>query len=122
MYQLSVVSIPVSDQQVSHAFYVDVLGFRFRGAGDQGTDHAWTLLMPPSGATGVTLIAPNAKQAPGSSQGLFLQTLDIESAHRRLAERGLAIGAVQEASWGRFATFADPDGNGWVLAEAGISV
>lgn len=118
MFQLAVVSIPVSDPQKVRGFYTDVLGFTVRGEGDQDNDHSWILMMPPSGPAGVTLIKPNARQPAGSAQGLFFQTLDIEVAHRKLSAKGLEISEVKPASWGRFATFADPDGNGFVLAES----
>jgi uncharacterized glyoxalase superfamily protein PhnB len=40
----------------------------------------------------------------------------IRLGYQELAARGVRFdGPVQEAPWGRFATFEDPDGNGWVL-------
>lgn len=118
MYQLSVVSIAVNDQETARRFYEEKLDFATRGEGDLGTPTAWILLTPPSGATGITLIKPNSRQQPGQSQGLMLQTLDLDRLHRRLGERGLLLSEIHEASWGRFATFEDPDGNGWVVGEA----
>ena len=34
-----------------------------------------------------------------------------------LVERGVEVTEVQDYPWGRFAYFADPDGNGWALQE-----
>ena len=36
-----------------------------------------------------------------------------------LAERGVTFNedTIAEAPWGRWMTFADPDGNGWVLQQ-----
>lgn len=120
MFQLSVVSIAVSDQQASRRFYEDVLEFRTHGEGDRDSDYAWVLMTPPSGAAGITLIKPNARQQPGQAQGMMLQTLDLDRLHQRLRERGLEISEIRPASWGRFATFEDPDGNGWVVGEATV--
>lgn len=118
MFQLSVVSIAVSDQEKARRFYEDTLEFRTRGEGDLDSEYAWILLTPPSGTAGITLIKPNPRQQPGQSQGLMLQTLDLERLHERLRERGLEISEIRHASWGRFANFNDPDGNGWVVGEA----
>jgi hypothetical protein len=79
--------------------------------------------------------------APGSAQGLYLIVSDIEAARRELIDRGVKVGevfhpatpgaqfrpngasgrvggpAAGHASYGSFATFNDPDGNGWLLQE-----
>jgi uncharacterized glyoxalase superfamily protein PhnB len=45
---------------------------------------------------------------------------DVDSDHAALSEAGVEFGGpVQDAPWGRFATFRDPDGNGWVLQAGG---
>jgi len=116
MMQLSIVSVPVSDQEQAKTFYRDVLGFEVHRDDPMGPETRWVQLMPPSGPAGITLVTWFETMPPGSAQGLVLETGDIERAHRRLRERGLAITDIQTADWGRFATFFDPDGNGWVLA------
>lgn len=55
---------------------------------------------------------------PGSIQGAVLDTDDIESACQTLESRGLELSSIEEALWGKYATFSDPDGNGWVLQQA----
>ncbi len=116
MMQLSVVSVPVSDQERAKAFYRDVLGFRIVREQSMGSKYRWVQLRPPSGAAGITLVTWFETMPPGCVQGLVLETMDIEHVHEKLREHGLAITDVQQADWGRFATFSDPDGNGWVLA------
>jgi hypothetical protein len=37
--------------------------------------------------------------------------------HKELSARGLTLTEIQEAPWGRFAMFNDPDGNGWILRQ-----
>jgi hypothetical protein len=76
---------------------------------------------------------------PGSVQGLHLVVTDILAARAELAARGVDISEVfhdedgvfhhagtagrvggpdpDRNSYGSFASFEDPDGNGWVLQE-----
>ena len=78
---------------------------------------------------------------PGSAQGLYLVVSDIDAAHDELAGRGVDVSDVfhaekpgaqfqpdgtrgrvrgpspDHATYGSFATFKDPDGNGWLLQE-----
>jgi hypothetical protein len=75
----------------------------------------------------------------GSAQGLHLVVTDIEMAHAALATRGAEMSSVfhdasgvfhhkgadqrlpgphpSQSSYGSFASFSDPDGNGWLLQE-----
>ncbi|SDN71736.1 hypothetical protein SAMN05444921_13519 [Streptomyces wuyuanensis] len=72
-------------------------------------------------------------------QGLHLIVSDIVAAHAELVDRGIEMSEVfhdtsgvfhrgteegrvsgpapKRASYGSFATFSDPDGNGWALQE-----
>ena len=55
---------------------------------------------------------------PGSVKGTVLETDDLDEEVARLRSLGVEIaGDVQDAPWGRFATFDDPDGNGLVLQQ-----
>ena len=47
----------------------------------------------------------------------MLETDSLERMTTTLREKGVPIGAIETASWGRFVTFDDPDGNGIVLQE-----
>jgi uncharacterized glyoxalase superfamily protein PhnB len=47
----------------------------------------------------------------------MLNVTDIERDHRELSARGLELSAIQQQPWGRYATFNDPDGNGWILRQ-----
>ncbi|MEM7777495.1 MAG: VOC family protein [Pseudomonadota bacterium] len=117
MMQLAVVSIPVADQARSKAFYQDVVGFSLVREGDLGTPFAYILLKPPAGLAGISLVHPTETNPAGSVQGLMMQTLDVNKIIERLQPRGLTLTEPKVASWGRFTTFSDPDGNGWVIAE-----
>ena len=54
---------------------------------------------------------------PGGLQGVVVNTEDIDAERERLQSRGLEIGEIQQEPWGRYAMFADPDGNGWILRQ-----
>lgn len=121
MMQLSIVSVPVSDQERAKAFYRDVLGFKVVRDQPMGSKHQWIQMRPPSGSAGITLVTWFDSMPPGSVQGLILETMDIEHVHDKLRGQGLAITDIQVADWGRFATFDDLDGNGWVLVMPSLS-
>ena len=118
MMQLSIVSVPVSDQEKAKAFYEKVLGFTVHLDQPMSETARWVQLKPPSGTASISLVTWFDSMPPGSAQGLVLDTSDIERAHEKLKDNGLAITDIQEASWGRFATFFDPVGNGWILCTA----
>jgi catechol 2,3-dioxygenase-like lactoylglutathione lyase family enzyme len=118
MMQLSIVSLAVSDHQRAIRFYVDVLGCKLQQEHDTEDGRHWSILQLPAGSTRIALVAPSAVMPAGSSKGLILKTLDIDNVRMRLIDRGLVIGEVHPASWGRYAAFNDLDGNGWILAES----
>jgi catechol 2,3-dioxygenase-like lactoylglutathione lyase family enzyme len=116
---LQVVSVPVSDQDRAKQFYVDVLGFSAEMDSQFGAGMRWVMLRPPGGGTAITLVTWFDSMAPGSLSGSVLGCDDLEKTLAELAGRGLSFAEdeVQEAPWGRWKTFTDPDGNGWVLQQ-----
>lgn len=117
MMQLSVVSVPVADQDRAKAFYEGVLGFRVIRDVTVAPDRRWVRMAPPAGNTSISLVTWYPGMPPGSIKGLALNTIDIETVHEKLTAKGLAISSVESAPWGRFATFSDPDGNEWQLSQ-----
>jgi uncharacterized glyoxalase superfamily protein PhnB len=116
---LQVVSVPVGDQDRAKAFYTEVLGFEVKGDMAYGSDQRWVELAPPGAPTSITLVTWFPSMAPGSLKGLVLNTDDIHATYDELAARGLTWhGPIQDEFWGTFATFDDPDGNGWVVAQS----
>jgi predicted enzyme related to lactoylglutathione lyase len=53
----------------------------------------------------------------GTLKGTVLETDSLERAIAALREKGVTIGEIETAPWGRFVTFNDPAGNGIVLQE-----
>jgi catechol 2,3-dioxygenase-like lactoylglutathione lyase family enzyme len=117
---LQVVSVPVTDQDRAKAFYADVLGFTVqmdRGFADGSM--RWVMLRPPGGGTAITLVTWFESMPAGSLTGAVLGCDDLEQTLAELTSRGLAFAEdeIQEAPWGRWKTFADPDGNSWILQQ-----
>jgi catechol 2,3-dioxygenase-like lactoylglutathione lyase family enzyme len=132
-WKLEVVVLPVSDMDRAKAFYGEKVGFNVDVDHRAGEDFRVIQLTPPGSACSITLM--RNEEAAGSVQGLHLTVSDIEAAHAELTDRGAGIseffhftagGQVsgldpQRASFGSFFSFADPDGNGWLVQEVNRS-
>jgi catechol 2,3-dioxygenase-like lactoylglutathione lyase family enzyme len=116
---LEVVSVPVSDQERAKQFYVDKLGFAVQMDGSFGESLRWVMLQPPGSVTCITLVNWFETMPAGSLKGAVLGCDDLDKTLAELTARGVSFAEdeVQEAPWGRFKTFDDPDGNGWVLQQ-----
>lgn len=117
---LEVISVPVSDQDRAKRFYAEALGFTAEmdsSFGDGGM--RWVMLRPPGGGTAITLVTWFESMPPGSLTGTVLGCEDLEQTLEELSGRGVVFAEdkIQEAPWGRWKTFTDPDGNGWVLQQ-----
>jgi catechol 2,3-dioxygenase-like lactoylglutathione lyase family enzyme len=119
--RISVVSIPVSDQQAARAFYTEKLGFETIADNPMGPNQRWVQLGLPGAETSITLVTWFPNMPPGCAQGLVLATDDIAGTHASLQAQGVTISAIETQPWGQFATFTDPDGNGWVLQQQASS-
>ena len=116
---LSVVSVPVSDQDRAKAFYVGQLGFTEQMDTSFGEGMRWVMLRPPGSGAAITLVTWFDTMPAGSLRGSVLSCDDLDKTLADLAARGVGFNEdeVQEAPWGRWKTFDDPDGNGWVLQQ-----
>jgi catechol 2,3-dioxygenase-like lactoylglutathione lyase family enzyme len=138
--KLEVVVIPVSDVDRAKEFYG---GLGWRLDADFPFDNGFRVVQftPPGSAGSVQFGTDMTSAAPGSAQGLYLIASDIEAARDGLAARGVAVSEVfhagtpgaqfqpdgasgrvsgpapDQASYFSFATFSDPDGNGWLLQQ-----
>jgi catechol 2,3-dioxygenase-like lactoylglutathione lyase family enzyme len=111
-------SLPVADQDRARDFYVDVLGLELRRDDPMGPDTRWVEVGPRGGDTTITLVTWFPSMPPGSVKGTVLETDDLDGDLAALRSRGVGVeGDVQQAPWGRFVTFDDPDGNGIVLQQ-----
>ena len=118
LLRIDVISVPVSDITVSKLFYTEKLGFEVLRDAPMGPDRRWIQLGLPNAATSITLVTWFDAMPPGSKQGTVLATDDIDGMHQALSGHGVLLSAIESAPWGRFATFHDPDNNGWVLLQS----
>jgi catechol 2,3-dioxygenase-like lactoylglutathione lyase family enzyme len=141
--RLEIVVVPVSDVDRAKRFYGD-LGWRLDADFAAGDDFRVIQFTPPGSGCSVIFGKNVTEAAPGSSRGLYLIVSDIEAARTELSARGVEIsetfhdagdahaGADEPYLFGRirvagpdpehrsyrsFASFSDPDGNGWLLQE-----
>ena len=138
--KLEVVVLPVADVERAKDFYGQ-LGWRLDA--DLSADNGFRLVQfTPPGSGGSIQFGTNVTSAaPGSAQGLYLVVSDIEAARADLAAHGAEVSQVFHAgtagaqfqpgaasgrvsgpapdhgTYRSFATFSDPDGNGWLLQE-----
>jgi catechol 2,3-dioxygenase-like lactoylglutathione lyase family enzyme len=121
--RVQLLSVPVTDQDRARDFYVDVLGMTLVRENPMGPDQRWVEVAPKGADTSITLVTWFPTMPPGSLKGLVLETDNLDGDLARLTGLGVPVeGGVQEAPWGRFVTFDDPDGNGIVLqASAGAA-
>jgi catechol 2,3-dioxygenase-like lactoylglutathione lyase family enzyme len=128
-WKLELIVVPVTDVDRAKAFYVDQAGFGLDVDHRAGEDFRVVQLTPPGSACSVALMK-NLDRA-GAVQGLHLVVADVEAARDALAERGVEVSEPfhfgphgqqtgldpERRSYGSFLSFADPDGNGWLVQE-----
>ena len=141
--KLEVVVIPVSDVDRAKRFYGG-LGWRLDADFAAGDDYRVIQFTPPGSPCSVIFGKNVTAAAPGSAKGLYLIVSDIAVARDGLLGRGVAISEVfhaadgvyagtdepflfgrhrvggadpEHGSYRSFASFSDPDGNGWLLQE-----
>jgi catechol 2,3-dioxygenase-like lactoylglutathione lyase family enzyme len=141
--KFEIVVIPVSDVDRAKEFY-GRLGWRLDADYDNGNDFRVIQFTPPGSGCSVIFGKNVTAAAPGSAQGLYMIVSDIEAARAEMLGRGVAISEVfhgadgvysgpdqpyifgriringpdpEHRSYRSFASFSDPDGNGWLFQE-----
>jgi catechol 2,3-dioxygenase-like lactoylglutathione lyase family enzyme len=141
--KLEIVVIPVSDVDRAKAFY-QKLGWRLDA--DFASGDGWRVIQftPPGSNASVIFGSNVTSAAPGSARGLYLIVPDIEAARAALVAHGVDVSEVfhgggdvhagtdepfisgrlrvrgvdpERGSYRSFASFRDPDGNGWLFQE-----
>jgi catechol 2,3-dioxygenase-like lactoylglutathione lyase family enzyme len=135
--------IPVSDVDRAKRFYGG-LGWRLDADFAAGDDFRVIQFTPPGSGCSVIFGKNVTAAAPGSAQGLYLIVSDIAAAREELLRRGVKVSEVfhgagdaytgadepylfgrirvggpdpEHRSYRSFASFSDPDGNGWLFQE-----
>ena len=141
--KFEVVVIPVSDVDRAKQFYLK-LGWRLDADFDSGKDFRILQFTPPGSGCSIIFGKNITPAASGSAQGLYLIVSDVQAARKALLDRGIQISEVfhdqagvyagsdepylfgrlrvsgpdaEHRSYRSFASFHDPDGNGWLLQE-----
>ena len=136
--KLELVVIPVSDVDRAKRFYA-ALGWRLDIDFAATKEYRVVQFTPPGSACSIIFGIGITPAAPGSAVGLYLIVSDIETARADMIDRGVKVsepfydaggvfhhingkGVVgglqpQRRSYGTYASFSDPDGNGWFLQE-----
>jgi len=141
--KLEIVVLPVSDVDRAKAFYA---GLGWREDADFGSVDDFRVIQftPPGSGCSVIFGKNVTPAAPGSAQGLYLIVSDIEAARAELTAKGVKVSEVfhgagdsytgpdepylfgrirvagpdpAHSSYRSFASFSDPDGNGWLFQE-----
>ena len=138
--KLEAVVIPVADADRSKAFYA---GLGWRLDADLSFDNGFRVVQftPPGSLCSVQFGTKITYAPPGSAHGLYLVVSDVGAAREELMSRGAKVSEVfhsgapgaqldpegtsgrvsgpdpDDKSYSSFATFEDPDGNGWLLQE-----
>jgi catechol 2,3-dioxygenase-like lactoylglutathione lyase family enzyme len=142
-FKFEIVVIPVSDVDRAKEFYAK-LGWRLDADYAHEDDFRVIQFTPPGSGCSVIFGRNVTGAAPGSAQGLYLIVPDIEAARKDLLGLGVAVSEAfhgangvyagpdepylfgrvrvsgpdpERRSYRSFASFSDPDGNGWVLQE-----
>jgi catechol 2,3-dioxygenase-like lactoylglutathione lyase family enzyme len=141
--KFEIVVIPISDVDRAKNFYSG-LGWRLDADYDNGKDFRVIQFTPPGSGCSVIFGKNVTPAAPGSAQGLYLVVSDVEAARADLIRRGVEVSSSfhggndvysgpdepylfgrlrvsgsdpEHRSYRSFASFKDPDGNGWIFQE-----
>ena len=130
--RLEVVVIPVADVDRAKRFYGG-LGWRLDADFVVGDEFRVVQFTPPGSPCSIHFGTGVTSAVPGSARGLYLVVSDIEAARAELVARGVEVSEVfhragpgepslsgpdpEHRSYRSYASFSDPDGNGWLLQE-----
>jgi catechol 2,3-dioxygenase-like lactoylglutathione lyase family enzyme len=116
---VTVVSVPVSDQDRARSFYVDKLGFRLVRDDDSVPGIRWVQVATDAGSTALTLVTWFGTMPAGSLRGLVLCCDDLDAEYDRLRAADVQFDSPpQRQPWATEAVLRDPDGNMLVLQQA----
>jgi catechol 2,3-dioxygenase-like lactoylglutathione lyase family enzyme len=139
--RLEVVVVPVADVDRAKSFYQG-LGWRLDAEASAGDDYRLMQLTPPGSHASIIFGKGVTTAEPGSIDSVVLAVDDIDAARDELIARGVEVSEVfhdaggglgggfqagtegrapgrdpQGRSYASYASFSDPDGNGWLLQE-----
>jgi catechol 2,3-dioxygenase-like lactoylglutathione lyase family enzyme len=130
-WKLEVVVLPVTDVDRAKRFY-EGLGWRL-DADFTSDDFRVVQFTPPGSPCSIHFGKGVTTAAPGSFKNLYLVVSDMEAARAELIGRGVEVSEAfhyagirgprlpgrdpEGRTYRTYASFNDPDGNGWLLQE-----
>jgi catechol 2,3-dioxygenase-like lactoylglutathione lyase family enzyme len=129
-YRIEAITLPVADVDRAKAFY-ESAGWHLDVDTEPTEGMRVVQLTPPGSDCSITFGVGMDQASPGSYRATYLVVADITAAHADLRARGISISDLfhfgpegqtpgvdpMHADYGSYATFADPDGNTWLLQE-----
>ncbi|MBS1674771.1 MAG: VOC family protein [Actinobacteria bacterium] len=117
-WKIELIFVPVTDVDRAKEFY-ERIGFNPDHDQTPFDGLRFVQMTPPGSACsiafGTGLGDPGMK--PGQQNSIQVVVPDADGALAQLRAAGVEAQGVDEQSWGRFVTFADPDGNTWTLQQ-----
>jgi catechol 2,3-dioxygenase-like lactoylglutathione lyase family enzyme len=123
---LEAVTVPVSDVDRAKAFYQS-LGWRLDIDLKVSDDMRTVQFTPPHSGCSIHIGTGLTEMEPGALDRVLLAVQDIEAARADLISRGIEVSEVSNRkppgfdapgnSYFLYASFQDPDGNGWLMQE-----
>ena len=116
-WKIELIFVSVTDIDRARDFYASI-GFHvdYDQSPYEGT--RFVQLTPPGSACSIAIgTGLGADLEPGRQNPIQVVVPDADAALAQLREAGAEADGVDEQSWGRFVTFADPDGNRWTLQQ-----
>jgi catechol 2,3-dioxygenase-like lactoylglutathione lyase family enzyme len=115
--KLELVAVPVTDVDRAIEFYRDKVGFHLDHDTTVNAELRFVQLTPPGSACSIVTGKGVTEMAPGSQKGLQVVVDDAEAVMNDLRGHGVQTSEIQDAPWGRFVFFSDPDGNSWSIQQ-----
>ncbi|HLS40455.1 MAG TPA: VOC family protein [Ornithinicoccus sp.] len=116
-WKIELIFVPVTDVDRARDFYT---GIGFVLDHDQRVDEnlRFVQLTPPGSACSIAVgEGIGGTLEPGRQDTIQVVVPDADAALEHLRAAGVTADGVDEQPWGRFVTFADPDGNRWTLQQ-----
>ena len=134
--KIELIVLPVEDVDRAKTFYVDNCGFELHVDHAPSESFRVVQCQPEGSACSIAFgTGMQENTPPGSVRGLHIVVEDIVAARDELIANGVAVNEVihfnrdgtsgngphpDRDDYSSFASFEDPDGNGWLLQERGF--
>ncbi len=116
-FKIELIPMTVTDVDRAVRFYGEQVGWNVDFDQTVHEGLRFVQVTPPGSACSVCFGVGLEMLPEGQRQMIQVVVEDADAALAYLRERDVACQGVDELAWGRFVTFADPDGNRWALQQ-----